>query len=495
MSDDAYCVPRHVPTCDQVIESEQTKAPCPTWRFCLPWGGSLAQNSGGCVEYTSPRLVDIPEDGIYDKIIIADGCIVGVEKAGIPVYQASPCAPVPTDCEGGDGGGINPSPMGCNILRVDANGRPYVCVSIQGENGIDVSGTGTPEDPIIITGNGGGGGERVYVQAGNDGISVTGDGPRANPYRVSHKESAAGIQTAMGLSIDRYGHIVGYTDDGNKGLQAILPGEGINVENDPQKGTATVSLAPVIGITPGEHRVANWVITVDEYGRVTSLRKEWTVTPHTFRVDCVDYTVNQDGLISSIRDLPADECSSGGGGYTDLKGHLVRFISVTDWNGRTYNGATGHNATNVASFIGFSSDGTTLEKEYDNIELGPTEADQFQGRANYYDINFTMAESSALFFRFWGYGSWTSTGDTESPTPFHMYTRWIADLDGARIVDSKEAVPGTCVMVRTRDVYSAGQHTLRIYPRIHSPQAAIMQEPQLTVPTGVVEIMTTALRG
>lgn len=106
-----------------------------------------------------------------------------------------------------------------------------------------------------------------------------------------------------------------------------------------------------------------------------------------------------------------------------------------------------------------------------------------------------MAESSALFFRFWGYGSWTSTGDTESPTPFHMYTRWIADLDGARIVDSREAVPGTCVMVRTRDVYSAGQHTLRIYPRLHTPQAAQLEEPQLAVPTGVVEIMTTALRG
>lgn len=487
MSDDAYCVPRHVPTCDQVIEAEQTKAPCPTWRFCLPWGGSLAQNSGGCVEYTSPRLVDIPEDGIYDKIIIADGCIVGVEKAGIPVYQASPCAPVPTDCEGGDGGGINPSPMGCNILRVDANGRPYVCVSIQGENGIDVSGTGTPEDPIIITGNGGGGGERVYVQAGNDGISVTGDGPRANPYRVSHKESAAGIQTAMGLSIDRYGHIVGYTDDGNKGLQAILPGEGINVENDPQKGTVTVSLAPVIGITPGEHRVANWVITVDEYGRVTSLRKEWTVTPHTFRVDCVDYTVNQDGLISSIRDLPESECMVGGG-YEVLRSHLIRSITAASWGSSDYtgNGNTPTDNAEVASFTLYASDNTFLQKEWDNVNFPYGEDDP---RVGWYDIKFILKETSALFFRFWGNGTWSTEGNcgNENGTcsTVHSVTHWRADLDGTRIVDRE----GTCIMVRTKDVYAAGAHTLRIHPVVWN-DAGVESAGR---PIGLVEIMTTAL--
>lgn len=488
MSDNTYCVPRHVPTCDQVIEAEQTKSPCPTWRFCLPWGGSLAQNSGGCVEYTSPRLRDIPEDGVYDKIIIADGCIIGVEKAGIPVYQASPCAPVPTDCEGGDGGGLNPSPMGCNILRVDGNGRPYVCISIQGEDGIGVSGTGTPEDPIIVTGSGAGGGERVYVQAGNDGISVTGDGPRDNPYRVSHKETSSGIQTAMGLSIDRYGHIVGFTDDGNKGLQAILPGEGIVVENDPKKGTATVALAPVAGITPGEHHVANWIITVDDYGRVVSLRREWTVQPHTFRVDCVDYTVNEDGLISNIRDLPPEECAINSG-YEVLRTHLVRFIRGAYWGQKKYNGSTGDTCVQLASFVGYSSDGTRLTHEWDAVEwANPELGGDYLQAVTSYDINFTLEKTSALFIKLTGSNSCGDDGMSAWVMPEVLPVEWTVDLDGVRIVDRKA---GTCVMIRTKDVYAAGNHSLRIYP-IRKIQTAA--ETTADRPDGIIEIMPTALR-
>lgn len=482
MSDKTYCVPRHVPTCDQVIEAEQTKAPCPTWRFCLPWGGSLAQNSGGCVEYTAPHPTEVPEDGIYDKVIIVDGCIVGVEKAGIPVYQASPCAPVPTDCEGGDGTEINPSTMGCNILRVDASGRPYVCISIQGQNGIDVSGTGTPEDPIIVAGVGGGGDGNGYVKACNDGIKVSGNGSREDPWCIAHKEVPNGGTTAGGLSIDRYGHIIGEVPvGGGEGIQSIIPGDGIHVENRPDKGTTTIGLEAVAGLQPGAHIVDNWSITVDDYGRVIDMHKIWTVTPHTFRVNCVDYTVNEDGVISNIQEVA--DCGPGGGGggggaddeYTMLKYHLFRAFSEAKWESYTVDVSSKYGST-VATFSSFGSDNSTLTSEYD----------ENSGDGGYV-INFTMAQASALFIRIVSSSEWNNQGGSASSSLVFTPMKWSATLDGRQIIDYKK---GNNIMVRTKDVYAAGPHSLKLFPfNITMGDTSVP-----TTPDGFIEIMTTALR-
>lgn len=481
------CIPRMTSVCgENELAAATEKGACPAWHFCLPFGGELRQKDG-CVEYVPGEP---PADGIYDKIVIVDGCIVALEKDGLPWYTATPCAPVPDDCTGGGGGIGTPSPIACNLLQYDASGRPYVCVTIQGGAGIDVVGTGTAQDPIIITNtSGGGGGTGGYVKACNNAISVTGSGSREDPYCVGHALADDAPQTAGGLSLDRYGHVIGYTPSDASGLQAVIGGDGIHTVNDPIKGTATVSLEDVVGLTPGTYILGNYQIVVDSKGRITSITRLWTVKPHTFRVDCVDYTVNENGVIEDIRDLPESECMVGGR-YEVLRSHLIRSITAASWGSSDYtgNGTTPTDNAEVASFTLYSSDNTFLQKEWDNANFPYGEDDPF-GRVGWYDIKFILKETSALFFRFWGNGTWSTEGncgdETGTCSTVHSVTHWRADLDGTRIVDRE----GTCIMVRTKDVYAAGAHTLRIHP-VAWNDAGVESAGR---PIGLVEIMTTAL--
>lgn len=475
------CTPRLTSICDErELATATEKGACPAWSFCLPFGAELMQRDG-CVEYVEGTP---PPDGTYDKIVIVNGCIVGLEKDGIPWYTATPCAPVPDDCSG-EGGIGTPSPIACNLLQYDASGRPYVCVTIQGGAGIDITGTGTPQDPIIVTNTAGGGGDGgSYVTSCNSGITVEGNGSRVAPYCVGHALANDAPQTANGLSLDRFGHVIGFTPSESNGLQAVLGGEGIHTENDPVKGTATVSLEDVPQLTSGTYRVDNYDITVDKKGRVVKIVRVWTVTPHTFRVDCVDYTVNEDGVISSIRDLTEEECISGN--YAALKSHLIRSLTPATWGSSDYTGSGNSPVKNadVASFVLYSSDGTILSKEFDEF----SGEDGVIPRYDWCDINFVMQEASALFIRFWGSGSWSTEGNCGNEagncSVVHNVAYLRADLDGMRIIDRE----GTCIMIRTKDVYGAGPHTLRIYPIRWNDSGGELPG----APNGIIEIMTTS---
>src|SRR5699024_1061271 len=113
------CDPRMTATCEEkVLKTPMETGQCPSWELCLPFAGKLI-SKGGCIELLPGTP---PPDGVYGKVVVANGCIVGLEKADIPIYSAPPCAPVPCDCGSGGGGGdiCNASTEAGNLFSCDA---------------------------------------------------------------------------------------------------------------------------------------------------------------------------------------------------------------------------------------------------------------------------------------------------------------------------------------------------------------------------------------
>ena len=131
------CISRMLASCGATTLKEPEATKCENFSFCLPFGGHV-EYDGTCIQYTPGTP---PADGVYSKIYIANGCIVGAEKYDPPIFSGSPCAPVPNpcDCDGSGGGSLpDPSTQSGNLFQYDAAGRPLVKVTINGGDGISV---------------------------------------------------------------------------------------------------------------------------------------------------------------------------------------------------------------------------------------------------------------------------------------------------------------------------------------------------------------------
>lgn len=209
MADETSCKDAQNPVCREPDKG-------PDWSICLPFGGRLYQQNG--VIYHDPG--NPPPDGLYDRIELVNGCVVGLYKGDVPVYTASPCAPVPCPCG-------EPSSS-----TQDVSTQTYIVAG----DGIAVTGAGTASSPFVI---------RSLVEeqpkvtvTGVGAIEVTGD----NSYRVAHKDGLSSI--INGMHFDEYGHLVSYdTPTFADGVKEVKGGNGIDVEYQPMTGIATVSLS------------------------------------------------------------------------------------------------------------------------------------------------------------------------------------------------------------------------------------------------------------
>lgn len=309
------CTPRAISQCEQQLQeaTEQGVSTTP-WSICLPWGGQLYQDETGVHAVAG----NPPADGVYDRIVVANGCIVGALKSDAPVYVGSPCAPLPGDCAGSGGGGgsdnlCNPSDTPGNLYRCDFSGRPLVTCTIAAGAGTVVTGSGTTTDPYVITASGGGSGG-VYLRSDNEAIKITGGGTRDNPYVFAHKE---GFQTtAAGLVFDAYGHCVGESGgSANAGVQGIIGGDGIKVDVDNRSGIYTVGLDTPLNSKPGDYLLGGYNVTLDQYNRISDIQRSIDLgEAQTFTCGDKTVTVNGLGSIIGIQDAGGGSSSGGGGG-------------------------------------------------------------------------------------------------------------------------------------------------------------------------------------
>ncbi len=294
------CSPRMTFDCNgDTIQEPQVKSGCPDFSLCLPWGGRLWQENG-CLK-AQPGTP--PPDGIYDRIIIADGCIVGLEKADVALYVPPSCTEVPAACASSSEGAASSceaSPLAGNLYTCDASGRPLVRCSIKGGDGIIVSGRGTVSDPYRIKADISA--ETLRVVAGNNGVTVTGTGSAADALVISHK--SGGLNTTVnGMRFDQYGHLVEYTEPTtSSGVNGIVPGDGIDVQVDNKVGIATISLSKPANVRNGIYQCGGYDVQLDLKNRIFNLTQRIDIPAQTYAFGPYDVELNNLGSVVAIAD-------------------------------------------------------------------------------------------------------------------------------------------------------------------------------------------------
>ncbi|MBD5584548.1 MAG: hypothetical protein HDQ88_05655 [Clostridia bacterium] len=294
------CAPRFLPVCEPEELTPPAQESCPSWELCLPWGGKL-WSTDGCVRLAPGKP---PKDGVYGKVIIANGCLVGVAEENIPQFIAAPCAPSPSPCSGAvEGQQLDPSVTPGNLYTTDAAGRPLVLCRIEAGDNVIVSGDGTLTNPYVIS-------ARIetqvmYARSSNEAIAVTGSGGREDPIVITHKSGHQG--TVNGLTFDAQGHLVDVDTSAASptGVQGIIPGDGIDATFDHASGIATVSLSDPPTSRAGTYQLGGYDIDLDAKNRITRIDKSIDLGgSQQIAAGTSAITVNEQGSIESIETAP-----------------------------------------------------------------------------------------------------------------------------------------------------------------------------------------------
>ena len=323
------CNPRMVSNCGTVTlkEAEQTK--CQPFSFCLPFGGKVDYD-GTCMHYAPGTP---PEDGVYSKIYIANGCIVGADKYDPPIYTNSPCAPVPNpcDCEGGGTGSLpDPSTQSGNLFQYDASGRPLVKVTINGGSGVTVSGSGSTTDPFVISAKPDSTIGLQYFKAGNDGLILSGSGTQQDPYSYAHK---TGYQAnVLGMTFDQYGHLTGYIQPSSAGtVNGVIGEDGITAETELSSGVVTLTYATPVRVLQGEYYLGAYKMELDGKNRVIGMERNITFPANEYTLGNYNVTVNEYGSLTSIESIQTAGIvtASASKKFTQNTGEMNRIMTFT----------------------------------------------------------------------------------------------------------------------------------------------------------------------
>lgn len=302
MSDDT-CVRRMVPDCGDSEQKGTAEGFCPDWDVCLPFGGRLYSRDG-CVQFEASGTA--PADGVYDRVVVQDGCIAGVAGQEVASYQPRPCTETPCDCGHGSGSEASVSDDPANLITEDVTGSLLAKLFISGTGGISVSGNGTQSSPLVVSAAAQE--AHGFVSAGNDGVAVSGSGSRDDPYEVFHKAGTGPAnQTIAGMRFDEYGHLKSYEAPSGAGtVNGVVGRNGVKTETDTATGIATIELQEIPAAGTGTWRFGGFDATVDDYGRVTSVEQEVSVPAGERYFGAQLVTLTDSGSIADVVDTTAD---------------------------------------------------------------------------------------------------------------------------------------------------------------------------------------------
>jgi hypothetical protein len=270
----------------------------------MPFGGRLYSRDG-CVQFEASGTA--PADGVYDRVVVQDGCIAGVAGQEVASYQPRPCTETPCACgeSSGSSSGEEVSSSSGNLLYRDAGGALLARLFLGSGSGVTLSGAGTQDDPLVASAQPQT--LRPYVQAGNSGVSVTGTGTEESPCVVSHADGSAGEMLVNGFSFDRYGHLQGYTPPTSAGtVNGVLSRNGVLATTDAETGIVTVELAPAVMDASGTYRLGGFDVTVDGYGRVQQAEQTVEVQAGARYMGAQLVTLTDSGSIADVVDTTAD---------------------------------------------------------------------------------------------------------------------------------------------------------------------------------------------
>lgn len=298
MKNKCRTTPKNTHCGPQVIQEGNNDLNCAAFDACLGLGRRISYN-GQC--FTLLEDV-ITQDGWYDRIQVVNGCIVAVGHAEEAVYTPPPCAPSPESCGTGGGGGSFScsdalSAKAGNLTTCSGN-KLLTTIHFSGGN-VTVTGTGTSNDPIVLTAPSGGG---STVLSSNT-LDLTGGGSLQDPYLINLKQTTVTPGTYLGFEVDSYGRIVSYEAEEQDVVRSIVDGTGITTENN--LGAVTIGLADS-GVEAGNYQLGGYTVKIDMSGRTTEVKRNVTLEQQTLDIGGKQITVNEFGSITAIKDVPPD---------------------------------------------------------------------------------------------------------------------------------------------------------------------------------------------
>lgn len=282
----------------QVIQGGSHELNCAAFDACLGLGRRISYN-GKC--FTLLEDVVTP-DGWYDRIQVVNGCIVAVGQAEEAIYTPPPCAPSPESCVTGTSGGA----FSCSDIISAKAGNLSTCSGNKilttihfGGGNVTVTGTGTSNDPIVLSAPSGGG---STVLSSNT-LDITGEGSLQDPYLINLKQTTVTPGSYLGFEVDSYGRIVNYEAEEQDVVRSVVQGTGITAENN--LGAVTIGLADS-GVDAGNYQLGGYTVKIDMTGRTTEVKRSVTLEQQTLAVGGKQITVSEFGSITAIKDVPPD---------------------------------------------------------------------------------------------------------------------------------------------------------------------------------------------
>lgn len=280
--------------CSKSTTKDTVLPPCPSVTFCA--GNQTITFDGRCVTAV-PRGYQIP-DGTYTSVTFQDGCVVGVGDAPVAQYTPNQCCPAPGPGDlSGSGEEVRISNNPSNLLVRNADGLS-VMPNFRGR-GISITGSGTVNDPFILSTDSTSGGGGSFIASGTpESLSVSGEGTSAqNPMLISMLPVVTGGKK-NGISFNDYGQITGIDDAGDPPISQIFAN------------------SPIVADKKGEFVTLNYepedIVTAGEF--ITR--------------DFKKIKFNSKGIITEVEDIPEDQRkydmdlkpTPGGGGTPPIPG-------------------------------------------------------------------------------------------------------------------------------------------------------------------------------
>ena len=279
-----------------LLEKSNGVSPCEeSFSICMPFGAHL-DREGGCLSFTPAD--NIPEDGEYSRVIIKNGCIMGVRGPEDPIYTSAPCTPIPQPCDcGGGSGGIEPSSLPGNLFSLDATGKGLALLNTRAGEGITVSGSGTETDPLVIAAKSD---ETMKLVSGTPAV-LTVDSIEGG-YSISHVETKSPVRTINGMTFDTFGHLSGYDEPASLGYlvaNQILAGTYTMVTIDNTGPTVTIDLKDT-AVRAGEYLLGGMKLNLSNKGTISTIDQGIKLTEGVYTFGDYNVTVNQYGSITDI---------------------------------------------------------------------------------------------------------------------------------------------------------------------------------------------------
>lgn len=329
---DLNCI-KPTPCTPEEAEREIYPPVTPEFSFCA--GNQTIYWDGARLTATTTGTI---EDGEYGTVSVENGCIVSYGQALAPTYTPPYCNPNPAPCSDGSSSGssYSVSPAAGNTL-VDSSQGLYAKSYVQGNTGVTVTGTGTEANPYKIAVSTGEGLTKITSDNTHIAINTT----VANAPSIGLNDSGLAAGTYAGFTVDRFGIITGYSDSSDGVVGDVTAGTDITVTNigstytvghtTQAAGNTTVRLGAFdVRLSAGGHvestsrqttvgagtyAVDGWLLTVDAYGAITGIEEDTTIVPETSDaiIDIIDLVYNSTSNTYAIQGLGSSQPANAGG--------------------------------------------------------------------------------------------------------------------------------------------------------------------------------------